>query len=76
MSKHKPNKVAMAKREVIQGKLLAALDDDDKVAIVLSEEDLDLLIEIVALSRIKESHFKIDAMWADLRQLRKEAFGR
>ncbi len=33
-----------AKREVIENKLLAALDDDSKVAIVASLEDLKLLM--------------------------------
>ena len=35
------------KREVIENKLLAVLDDENTVAIALSEEDLELLISAV-----------------------------
>ena len=65
-------------RDVIDGKLLAALDDDDKVAIVLSEFDLLMLIESVK-HRIaligEESAGQLVGMLGDMELLRREAFG-
>lgn len=72
-----PNKVVQSSRQVIEHKLLAALDDAEKVAIICSKEDLDL--QIYAL---RKAMTKDDPKWNELReccagleQLRQEAFG-
>lgn len=62
--------VIPSNRQVIENKLLTAIDDDSKVAILASREDLDLLIE--ALSNWTE---KARLYSADLSQLRRAAFG-
>lgn len=68
-------------REVIEGKLLASLSDDSKVAIVLSEPELSDLIE--GLMRVAGSTNGPSSKWKrfaamadDLKKLRREAFGR
>lgn len=67
-------------REVIEGKLLAALDDDDKVAIVLSERDCDVLKRaLVAFADVTPSKSESEdcqRFVADLNQLTRQAFGR
>ena len=60
-------------RQVIERQLLAALDDKSKAAIVVSKDDLDLLIYGVAL--IPDGGAEQRSMLADLEQLRKECFG-
>jgi len=64
-------------REVIEKKLLAALDDGAKVAIVASEEDLRLLIAALEdyICRRSSCGDAARAMVADLRTLKREAFG-
>lgn len=70
-------KTSYAPREVLEGKLLAALDDESKVAIVLDKADVDMLInalEAYPAHAVKggKSHRQYAA---DLRQLRSAAFG-
>ena len=64
-------KVTAVPRQVIEGKLLAALDDKSKVAVILSEGDLHLLI--VALDDCVRTD-KVLQMLKDLEKLREEAF--
>lgn len=44
-----PNQVVQSSREVIEGKLLLALDDPATVAILADKDDLDLLITALGL---------------------------
>lgn len=39
-----PNKVVQSSRQIIEHKLLAALEDDETVAIIATKADLDVLI--------------------------------
>lgn len=66
-----PNRVVQSSREVIEHKLLAALDNPDCVAIFASKEDLDLLIESL---RMRASPRALEFAQG-LEQLRYEAFG-
>lgn len=64
-------------REVIESRLLVALTEEDKVAVVLTESDLDLLIRYIAMEDLEtEECMKLDEFAGDLKQLRKAAFGR
>lgn len=66
-------RVQPTSREVIWGKLLAALYDADKVGIVLSQADLAELIKILETTRTSTAPQRL---WlADLRKLQKAAFG-
>lgn len=64
-------------KQVIENKLLAALDDEAKVACMFSCEDLDLLIEALRfthpLRKVPEAN---ERMAHDLETLRKSAFGK
>lgn len=66
----KPNTVEHVGRSVIENQLLVALDDKTKVAILANEEDIDILIEALAMQTNKKSR----EMLADLKQLKQEAF--
>lgn len=86
-----PNKVVQSSREIIEHKLLVALDDPATVAILASKDDLDLLI--FCLSKIAAGQYVADSHWTlrapeeivrdllardylkSLKQLRREAFG-
>lgn len=72
-----PNKVVPTSREVIEGRLLAALDDNTKVAILASVEDLDLFICAFKTSEGLGMALepKLKEMRLSLEQLRREAFG-
>ncbi len=65
-------------REVIDGKLLAALDDQNKVAIVLSESDLAVLIKgMSTLTRnnlTETERAQLDDLIDGFEQLYNEAF--
>lgn len=62
-------------REVIQGKLLAALDDEGKVAAVLSEADVRLLIDALDVYNEQRHPDPMAVqMRDDLWQLKNEAF--
>lgn len=72
MAKSYPITAETVHRSVIERKLLAALDDDSgKVAIVATQDDLNLLINALESCPGGES----ERMAADLRRLLKEAFG-
>ena len=74
---HKIRKITQActvesvNRTVIDGQLLAALDDKSKVAILATVDDLNLFIE--ALTPMW-AHTKAQEMLADLKQLKMAAF--
>ena len=70
-----PCKVIQSSRTVIANKLLAALDDDDKVAILATEIDLNILIEALNDLWIKKGRDKAHTLAQDLAQLRRAAFG-
>ena len=63
-------------REVIERKLLAALDDESKVAVLLTEQDIDHLLRAIAF--YPRTHSRCSAnLWElskGLRQLQAEAF--
>lgn len=76
----KQTRVLPAKREIIQDRLLASLDDKSKVAIVVNKDDLDLLIEgmvYVYTNSLKRGYKrkKSKEFLDDMRKLRKHAFG-
>ena len=56
-------------RQVIEGKLLAALDDESKVAVLFSHEDLNVLI-----GNMRSKSPEAARMIKDLKQLRAVAF--
>ena len=68
--------VESAKKEVIENQLLVALDDKSKVALVIDEEDLQLLI--LGLGALSLGNKKKDEMrWKlleNLRELKTQAF--
>lgn len=65
-------KVERSSREVIEGKLLASLEDGTgHVAIVCTKDDLDMLISVLAV-RVSDRPRQFRA---DLVRLRREAFG-
>jgi enolase len=67
-----PNKVIQSSREVLEHKLLTALDDEGTVAILASKEDLDLLIEALHKMTGERAEF-----WRlGMEQLRRETFGK
>ena len=71
MSKSKDLAIVPSSREVIERKLLTALEDGGQVAILATENDLTLLIN--ALDQFGTVKGK---QWAsDLKQLRHESFG-
>jgi len=57
--------------QVIENQLLTALDDKSRVAILATEEDLDLFIE--ALTPMW-AHTKAQEMLSDIKQLKRAAF--
>lgn len=75
MANEKPCKVVNTPRTVIEGQLLAALDDKTKVALLIVEEDLTMLINALEQNH-QPSPAKVEEFATDLRQLRREAFGK
>jgi hypothetical protein len=67
----KPCKIESVKRQIIESQLLTSLEDKSCVAILATEDDLNLFIE--ALTSLW-SHSKAKEMLADLKQLKREAF--
>lgn len=62
-------------RTVIANKLLAALDNDDKVAILATEADLNTLIEALSEMALRTSgRPRFHNLARDLAQLKQEAF--
>lgn len=71
-----PNKVEHVQREVIERKLLTALTDQGTVAILASEQDLDVMIvalEYAMLGNAAQTR-KARELARGIRQLRREAF--
>jgi hypothetical protein len=64
-------------REVIKHRLLAALDDKDKVALITSEADLEMLIAALGQYESTASRYmdKARAFRLDLIQLHQAAYG-
>ncbi len=75
-----PNKIVRTKKQVIEKQLLAALDDKTKVALLMDEKDLDLLIIALDFFGVKgpglDATIAAKEMSKSLEQLRKEAFGK
>lgn len=67
-----PNKVIQSSRQVLERKLLTALEDEGTVAVLWTKADLDLLIPLLRTS----ANRRADEMAAGLEQLRREAFGK
>lgn len=63
-------RIVHTERRVIENKLLAALDDAAKVAIVTTREDLDLLIDGLAKLNVERARELV----ADMMKLREAAF--
>ncbi len=61
-------------REVIEGKLLAVLANPDKVAIVATKEDLELLITGLDHHPRKRSSVRVRELMLGIMKLRDEAF--
>lgn len=69
--------VSSVRREVIEDQLLVTLEDKSKVAIIATETDLDMLISgLQSIVTDTGDGPKRDAYLADLRTLRKQAFGK
>jgi hypothetical protein len=69
-------KIEKVRREVIEKKLLIALNDDaGKVALVLSEKDLNILLRALADSWNKFYREEDRQMYEDLDKLKQAAFG-
>lgn len=64
-------RVVQSTRQIIEHKLLAALDDDEKVAIIASRTDLALLI--AGLDKLTDA--RAGVLSQDMQQLQREAFG-
>lgn len=67
-------RVVQSSRTVIANKLLAALNDEDKVAILATEIDLNILIEALKHWWITKGSDKAHTMAQDLARLKREAF--
>ena len=73
-----PCSVSSTRREVIENKLLAALDDAGTVAILANEEMLDDLIWVMEnyIGASRDRQDRMESIHADLSQLREAAFPR
>lgn len=72
---NKECEVIQSTRTVIANKLLAALDNDDKVAILATEADLNTLIEALNEMALRtSSRPRFHNLARDLAQLKQEAF--
>lgn len=72
-------KIETARRQTIENVLLSALADEGSVAMILSEKDLDLVIDsIAAYSTLARpvTAVKLQEMLADIRILRDSTFGK
>ncbi len=72
--------VKKTSREVIEGKLLAALEDENAVAILASREDLDRNIVALRMYQrrayiLQDEHDDLEIYIDGLKRLRLEAFG-
>lgn len=70
-------KVQKSTKEIIGMQLLAALDDKSKVALVLDEEDLNLIIGCLSkgMEFFEEHRKEIFELLVNLSKLKREAFG-
>ena len=69
--------IVPVQREVIENRLLVALNDEDKVALVLTENDLDLVIRALKTNSSylgPDNRNKTINMVKDLETLKKAAF--
>ena len=67
--------VEPVRREIIEDKLLVALDDESKVAILLGEQDLSTLIVALQAVPTWNAHYeKAKRLAADAQALRTAAF--
>lgn len=73
-----PCSVSSTRREVIENKLLAALDDEGAVAILANEEMLNDLIWVMEnyIGASRQRQDRMESLHADLTQLRDAAFPR
>lgn len=71
-----PNEVVLTSRQVIEGKLLAALGEPGQVAILATKDDIDVLIAgLHALTtRAGVDPVRARSLAEGLMQLRREAF--
>lgn len=68
-------KVEYSKREVISDQVLTALDDKSKVAILCTQEDLDLLIQaLYSMHLLGPANRKRNRYLDDLKLLQAKAF--
>ena len=75
-------KVTRKPREIIEEKLLVSLTEEDKVAIVLDKEGLDLLISACNLQMVQKAicsdeerlKSELRKLLIDMKQLREQAF--
>ena len=72
----KKAKVEKVKREVLEGKLLDALEDEGTVAVVCTVEDLGVLIVALELYWAKYDNPRGKSLYDGLWELRDEAFGK
>lgn len=66
-------------REIIQNKLLESIQDGKKVALILSQEDLDIIITALYLGAKASNPVwkaRLESMENDLLNLRSQAFGK
>lgn len=74
-------KIEFVKREIIESQILLSLAEGDKVAIICSPKELDLVISALDMLSARSTNYQTDIfqrsfdMAKDLRQLREEAFG-
>lgn len=72
---NQPNEVVGASRQVIESKLLTALEDDDTVAVLYSEADLQILIHALdAYNASGEGNDRSREILIGVAQLYQEAF--
>ena len=72
---YKPCTVEHHARHIVDRKMLTALNDEDKVAVLMDEDDLDFVIGIFERTTVTpETRHKVLEMLQDLRQLRLAAF--
>lgn len=75
MSDSEKIEIVRAEREVIEGKLLTALEDDSVAAVILNEDDLNHLILLMKAVRVSDWRLdRHESILNGLIRLRKECF--